>query len=225
MTGKKARRPSDHRKRDLQGKTDRAIPSRSKSRRSKSRRSPVARSGEQSNPAVPSTAAVLTNVDGLPAQPNLGRSSFWRDFRACVSLLERGLPPTIVNISTELGITRQATWALQRRHPELLTWINENFIGRNKEYFGPVQYRLAMLAMQGSPVHADLYLKSLTMGFSGTDLPPAGGSVVNQNNGPTINLLVPLPSLPGSVGHAAPAAASLPEGLSPLADIPVVAVR
>jgi hypothetical protein len=129
----------------------------------------------------------LTKVDDK-SERQMTRPSFWRYFQASVNLLERGVPPTVVNIAKELGVSKQAVWALQRRHPHLLQWVNDTFCERGKVMFGQVQYRFAVLAQQGSPAHGDLYLRSLTLGFGSSDQPAATG-------GPqfTVNMLVPRP--------------------------------
>jgi hypothetical protein len=163
-------------------------------------------------------AEVLTKVDAEHTdnakEPRI-RASWRRYFQACVSLLERGIPPTLTNIAKELRVSKQTVWALQRRHPELLAWINDEFIGRNRTLFGPLQFRLGQLGIQGSVQAAALYLHSLTMGFGNGESAatlPAGLTVIQ-------NYLVPrpeYPKLPEPTKSAAPVM---------LADIPTVAVR
>lgn len=187
-------------------------------RRSKRARKPSAVGRHRGRRQAEPRSDVLTKVDAdAPENGAVSRArpSWWRYFQACLLLLDRGVPPTLVNIAKELGVTRQAVWALQRRHPGLLAWINTEFIARNKEFFGPVQYRLAMLGMQGHVAAADLYLKSLTMGFGTLDAAesvPAGIQVIQ-------NYLVPRPAYPQL---EAPAKA-LPPPMH--ADIPTVVVR
>jgi hypothetical protein len=161
---------------------------------------------------------VLTKVDAdTPANSASlrPRASWRRYFQACVSLLERGLAPTLVNIAKELRVSKQTVWALQRRHPELLVWINEEFVGKNRTLFGPLQFRLGQLGIQGHMQAADLYLRSLTMGF-GTIEPAASANGGNMQV--TQVYLVPRPDYPPLEPVKV-----LPPPVR--ADIPTVAVR
>lgn len=148
--------------------------------------------------------------------------SFWAYLRAHIRLIEAGLPPTQVNLAKELGIKKQSVWGFQRRHPEIMAWIDEQLAVHTGHYFTSVQRRMAFMAMQGSVQAAEAYFKSI----AGAYAPRAGGFFGDNDPGDNPALLVqpqqiyliPRPPTPQLAAPPAPAA-------SPLPDIPTVAVR
>jgi hypothetical protein len=141
----------------------------------------------------------LTQVDSSEI-PNQGvKPSFWAYLRAAIRLIETGKAPTQVNLAKELRVSKQAVWKFQRRYPDLMPWIDEQLRAVNQNYFGLVQRRLALLAMQGSVAHAEAYFKSVHGVYAREENQV---SDARAGNGYTINLLVPRPELPVIPGVA-----------------------
>lgn len=149
--------------------------------------------------------------------------SYWRYLRACIECLERLGSPTLSNLAKVLGVSKQAVWTFQKRHPDCLAWVDEFLLENNARYYGLVQRKMAMLAMQGSAEHADRFFKSMNGGYG------AKGAFGDEGAPPapttfTLNLLVPRPPAPGSdAAQAAAPGLALPPGTPSV--IPTVKVR
>jgi hypothetical protein len=117
-----------------------------------------------------------------------------------------------------LGISRQAIWKLQRRHPGLLAWVDEVVKNHNANYFALVKRKMAFLGMQGSVAHAEAFFKSLSGAYStrplGLDELPAAAVNAFQ-----MNFLIPRPA-----GQAALPPAPSDGAVLPGVVVPTVAV-
>jgi hypothetical protein len=140
----------------------------------------------------------LTVVDGMAVATERVRPFYHLVLRAHMACLDSGKVPSPVNLAKELRRSRQAVHLMFLRHPDLGAWIDRHVSAANEHYVGSVIRRVAMLAMQGSPQHAELFFKQRVgafdrRGFGDEALPP--GAELNVNNY-TLNLLVPRPEVP-----------------------------
>jgi hypothetical protein len=158
----------------------------------------------------------LAPPDGQPI-----RRSQLRYLRAKMDLTEGGTPPTYINLAKRLGISPQALWKFRRRYPWLDEWCNRFVLADNAALVGFVQRRLALVAIQGSPDHAELFFKSVgALGGSGDQ--GDGRHGVNQGDVQVQQVfLVPRPEMPQleAPRNVTSAALSVP------ADIPTLVVR
>lgn len=193
----------------------------SRARRSQTRSRPARHSAEV---AKGLQAQTRPERDGFKVRP-----SWHRYLHVYLALLEEGGSPTEAAVARALGISRMSLWRIHKRNPGLRPWVHEQCRERNAHLIGPVINMLGTMAIRTkSPRHAELFLRATgSLGPSGPELPgpPTAGDVAQ--NGPIINLLVPLPSLPGSA-QAAPAVQAaptvLPRSAPLLPHIPVVPV-
>jgi hypothetical protein len=141
-----------------------------------------------------------------------------RYLRAKVDLTEAGTPPTYINLAKRLGISPQALWKFRRRYPWLDDWCNGVVLAETAQLLGFVQRRLALLGIQGSVAHAELFLKSVA-GVFARPIDPDGDPGVNPAAVQVQQVfLVPRPETPQL--------ASLPTVHAPNpADIPTIVVR
>jgi hypothetical protein len=108
-----------------------------------------------------------------------------------------GLPPTTANVAKQCGVSRVAIWKLQRRWPWLDAWCDEVMLSANAYYWGAIERRMALTALQGggSVQHAEMYCRMrsgyYTRNEDRADAPPGVGP-----NPTIINLLVPRPEMP-----------------------------
>jgi hypothetical protein len=118
------------------------------------------------------------------------QSSHWRYLRGKLECLENGQTPTTVNLAKRLGISRIAIWKLTRRYPWLDAWCDEVLRESNANYWGAVERRMALVALQGSVPHADQYCKMRANTYAKPVEGPGGTSI---NHGFVINNLIPRP--------------------------------
>jgi hypothetical protein len=116
-----------------------------------------------------------------------------------MSLLDAGREPSNVNLARELGISRQAAWAMFRRHPDLRLWINQHVQAAADQCLGGILYRCGLLALRGSEKHIEMMLRFYQAGGYGK----AGSTYGDVEPGTlpgavstVINLLVPRPEMP-----------------------------
>jgi hypothetical protein len=157
----------------------------------------------------------------LQAGERRPRPSHWRYLRAKLHCIEAGHPPTTVNLAKHCGISRMAIWKLLHRWPWLDAWCDELMRAANVHYWGAIERRMALTALQGggSVAHAEQYRKmreglsaQRELGEGDPGVPPRASPV-------TVNILVPRPDWPQLPAPAVAAATPTP------ADIPTVAVR
>lgn len=118
------------------------------------------------------------------------RPSHWRYLRAKLECLENGQSPTTVNLAKRLGISRIAIWKLTRRYQWLDAWCDEILRESNANYWGAVERRMALVALQGSVPHADQYCKMRANTYA---KPVEGPGATSINHGFVINNLIPRP--------------------------------
>jgi hypothetical protein len=146
------------------------------------------------------------------------RPSYLAYLHAHVACLEQGFPPSCANLGRELGVAKQTVWKFQRRHPDVLSYVDAQIASANTYMVASVIRKMAMTAMTGggSPQHAEVYLKAMNGAYR---QPDAGGGAPGTLGGPAfiINNLIPRPE-PLPVTETVPA-------LPPAAAIPVLEVR
>jgi hypothetical protein len=136
------------------------------------------------------------------------------------------LAPTNVNLAKKLGVSRISIWKLHRRHPWLNAWCDSKLLEWNAHYWGLVERRMAMTALQGggSVAHADQFCKMRSGHYGAQRRGNEGEPQQTFNSGQAIyNFLVPQPAMPQIPG----AVVVQPEALAlPAPDpIPEVVVR
>jgi hypothetical protein len=146
--------------------------------------------------------------------------------RAYLRCLEDGKPPTSVNLSRELGVSRQNVHQMLGRHPDLLAWINAAVDRENAHLTASVVRRVANLAMAGSPQHAEIFFRHASGAYArqGTIGDPPGGGTVPAGISFTINNLIPRPpTLAEELAAAGRVVEALPAHVTPAP--PVLEVR
>lgn len=135
----------------------------------------------------------------VDVRPSGVKPAFWAYLRAAVRLIEAGKSVTQINLSKELRISHQAVWKFLKRNPGVMAFVDAELRAANQKYFGLVQRRMAILGMQGSSQHAEIFFKSDAGHYAKPEL---GAGPTSINNGFVINNLVPrpdMPALPASV--------------------------
>jgi hypothetical protein len=111
-----------------------------------------------------------------------------------VECLDKGVPPTYVNLAKACGRSRQTIWETCQRHPDIWIWINRQLEDSCPTFVAAVVRRTAMLAMQGSDKHADIYLRYMAGGYARPL--PGDGSDAPAGSQFTMNFLIPRPETP-----------------------------
>lgn len=144
------------------------------------------------------------------------RPSHWRYLRGYIHCLEEIGAPTIGNLGKALGVTKTAVWLFQKRHPEVIRWVNAVLLEQSLQYLGGVQRKVAHLAMRGSPAHAEIFFKVVNGAYARAQQPGDAPDPLTGSMQPIFNILIPRPE-----PAALPAA---PAALPPVLDIPTIAV-
>jgi hypothetical protein len=139
-------------------------------------------------------------------------------YRATIDCLEKNLPPTMSNRARMLGVRRQSVWEFDKRHPDFLVWQDNELRARTGSYWGVIELRMAMTALQGggSPQHAEVYCKMRAQAYARQ--PAAEDALPLADHKFVLNLLIPRPELP-------PEATAVPAVIPRPSDIPVVSTR